>query len=309
MNCIQCLMPDTRPGSIFVDGICQACWNYGTREAVDWDARNESLKGLCEWTKGKKAPFDVLIPVSGGKDSHTLAHILIKEMGLRALFCTVNDYFTHSKAGTYNLQNLLRNFDAPHIQYTPSYKWFVETSRYEFETYGEPLRSFEKLIYEVPILAAHKEGIPLVFFGENSAYEYGTTDQDSPMRESGVHYMSYYRPWSSMTNLAIAKQYGFHTLQGEWERESTIENFEQMDSFGYMIHLWMKYPKFGFQRVSDIVSRRIREGHLTKEAGQLLINEFDKKIDPEGMKDFCRVLGYTEDEFWAIARKHDVGYL
>ena len=38
-----------------------------------------------------------------------------------------------------------------------------------------------------------------------------------------------------------------------------------------MVHLWLKYPKFGFQRTSDIVSRRIREGHLDLNEGKKLM--------------------------------------
>ena len=306
MRCSRCLMPDSRPGSVFVEDVCQACLNYDARDKVDWEAREKLLNLLCNVERGKHPAFDVLIPVSGGKDSHALCHFLIKERGLRALLYTVQDHFRHTKAGQANLQNLQRKFGAPHEQFTPSWTWFRETCRKEFEEYGEPLRSFEKLIYEVPIRFAKLAEIPLVFFGENSAYEYGTTAQDSPIREAGVYYMSYYRPWSSMTNLAIAKSYGFRTLQGEWERRGAIESFEQMDCYAYMVHLWMKFPKFGFQRVSDVVSRRIREGHLTREAGELLINAFDSALDPLAKADFCSTLGYTDGEFWDIVNKHTI---
>jgi len=277
---------------------------------VNWKGRLDQLWLLAQKAKDQgHSRYDVLIPVSGGKDSHALCHILIKELDLRALLFTVQDHFLHTSAGTHNLQNLIAKFGVPHMQWTPSRDWFVKTARMQFEAFGEPLRSFEKLIYEIPIQTAKEWSIPLVVFGENSAYEYGTTTEDSPEREPGVHYMSYYKPWSSMTNLAIAKGYGFRTLQGEWERQGAIESFEQMDSYGYMVHLWMKYPKFGFQRVSDVVSRRIREGHLTKAAGELLISHCDPILDPQAQNSFCETLGYNAAEFWEIVAKHDKGFM
>jgi hypothetical protein len=180
-------------------------------------------------------------------------------------------------------------------------------------------------------------GIGLVVFGENSAYEYGGTENNTYVAnpdlnamvkkieseyefwsEGGilpdevdtikpkvadyplVIYMSYFIPWSSEDNYEIAKKLGFRDLTGEWNRLGTIENFEQIDSYAYMVHLWLKYPKFGFQRVSDIASRRVREGRLPLEKAKQLIKSRDPILDPEALKDFCRILGYTEESFHYI---------
>ena len=34
----------------------------------------------------------------------------------------------------------------------------------------------------------------------------------------------------------------------EWKREGCIEDFEQIDSVAYMVHLWLKYPKYENQQ-------------------------------------------------------------
>jgi hypothetical protein len=116
-------------------------------------------------------------------------------------------------------------------------------------------------------------------------------------------YMSYFKPWSSVTNLATARMYGFRDLSGEWDRKGTIENFEQIDSVAYMVHLWLKYPKFGFQRVTDIATRRWREGLISTEERALMIAQRDPILDPKSLNDFCKTLGYTEDQFWAIVER------
>ena len=71
-----------------------------------------------------------------------------------------------------------------------------------------------------------------------------------------------------------------------------------------MIHLWLKYPKFGFQRTSDIASRRVREGVITLEQAKELIKENDPKIDQRALDDFITFLGYTSKEFWEITEKY-----
>lgn len=340
--CSKCGFPDTRPGLIFRDGVCGACINYAKRETVDWDERKKKLEAIVSPYVGKYK-YDCLIPVSGGKDSYFLVHTMCK-LGLNPLLVTVSDSFTHTKAGIHNLRNLITKYNLNHWQYTIGHDLFKRATRVAFEDTGEALKFVEYAIYTVPVKLAQAFGIPLVIFGENSAYEYGTSDTDDwyanaairdmikklneerpwwtskgitnreidsiiPLWSLGdsnpvVMFMSHFYQWSSTTNLALAKENGFRDLTGEWDRKGTIENFEQIDSMGYMVHLWLKYPKFGFQRVTDIATRRVREGLLTYEKAQKLIQDNDSILDPLALKDFCETLGYKENEFYDIVKKH-----
>lgn len=340
-HCKKCLMPDTRPGSMFDDkGICQACRNYEKRKNINWEERKRELKKLCAKYKKKDSYYDCVIAVSGGKDSYRLVYIMKKEMNMNPLLITVGDPFSKTKVGLKNFRNLGETFNCDHILFNLSIDLFRRVTKISFEGTGEPLRFVEALLYTVPTKMAVKLGIPLVIFGENSAYEYGTTNKDTysaneyifrifkaidvnfwlkngisrkeintiipPTEEEikkikpEVIFMSYFVPWSSMTNFKIAKKYGFEDLTHEWIREGCIENFEQIDSIGYLVHLWLKYPKFGFQRTSDIASRRVREGLLTLSQAKKLIMENDHKLDQRALDDFTDFLGYTPERFWKI---------
>ena len=335
MKCNECGMPDTRPGSKFVDGVCGACRNFKTRKDVDWADRERELDDLLGQFRGE-TPYDCIIPVSGGKDSHRLVKEVV-DRGMRPLLVTVNDSFTHTTAGTKNLRNLIDKFNLNHWEYTISHNLFVRATRWAFEETGEALKFVEYAIYTIPYMLAQQMGIGLVVYGENSAYEYGSTENNTYVAnpylndmvrkieseyefwsEGGIAsaevdsikpniadyplvvYMSYFIPWSSVDNYEIAKDLGFRDLTGEWDRLGTIENFEQIDSYAYMVHLWLKFPKFGFQRVADIASRRVREGRLSLDEARHLIAEKDPEIDPQALFDFCQTLGYTHDEFWQI---------
>jgi len=226
-----------------------------------------------------------------------------EKMGMNPLLVTVTDSFTHTKSGIHNLRNLIETFKVNHYRYTINHDLFRRATRIAFEETGEALKFVEYAIYTIPTLFAQKFKIPFIIFGENSAYEYGTTDKESYSATPTIQatsnllnkdrqwwikkgltsqevssiqidkveslpeaiYLSYFDPWSSTKHLDIAKRYGFMDLFHEWKREGYIEDFEQIDSVAYIVHLWLKYPKFGFQRISDVASRRVREELLSRE--------------------------------------------
>lgn len=341
-HCKRCLMPNTRPGLIFdKEGICQACRNYEKRKIINWEERKRQLEKICNQYRRNDGYYDCIIPVSGGKDSHFLVYMMKEKMRMNPLLITVGDPFTKTKAGIKNLRNLKDTFNCDHIQFDLSIDLFRRVTRIAFEKFGEPLRFVEVAIYTVPIKMAIKLGIPLIVYGENSEYEYGSTDKDNysarayisrmfqsanvdfwlregiskkeinaiippteeELKNTEPIFMSYFDPWSSTKHLEIAKTYGFVDLTHEWKREGCIEDFEQIDSIGYMVHLWLKYPKFGFQRVSDIASRYVREGILDLPTAKKLIIERDHKLDQRALEDFVNFLGYSKKQFWDIVDK------
>ena len=84
-------------------------------------------------------------------------------------------------------------------------------------------------------------------------------------------YLSYFMPWDGRKNYRIAKKYGFRDLKHEWKREGYIEDYDQIDSIGYLSNVWMKYPKFGFARATDVVGYWIRSGKISREQGASLM--------------------------------------
>ena len=113
-------------------------------------------------------------------------------------------------------------------------------------------------------------------------------------------YISYFLPWNSFKNYEFARKHGFHDLTHEWDRTHHVENFDQIDSRAYLVHSWMKYPKFGHASATDYAARMVRYGMITREEAKQLVKEHDEKLDPLSVRDFCEFCGYTETEFWEI---------
>lgn len=118
-----------------------------------------------------------------------------------------------------------------------------------------------------------------------------------------VIFMSYFIPWDGNKNYQIAKRYGFRDLTHEWKREGNIEVFDQIDSIAYIVHLWLKYPKFGFARATDIASRLVRAGEITREEAKRLVVTYDHKLDQRALDDFCKFMEIIPRKFWDIVEK------
>jgi hypothetical protein len=115
-------------------------------------------------------------------------------------------------------------------------------------------------------------------------------------------FLSYYMPWSGYKNMEFARTRGFKTLDdtGEWKRDGYLEQYDQIDSVGYLTHTWFKFPKFGHQRVTEVGSLWIREGRITREKVVEKVLEEDWKLDKKMLKDFLNYINYKEEDFWNV---------
>lgn len=116
-------------------------------------------------------------------------------------------------------------------------------------------------------------------------------------------YLSYFEPWDGFRNYEVASEFGFKSLEDEWVREGLAENYEQIDTIGYNVHSWCKYPKYGHQHNTDILSQWVRLGRISRSDAVVLVKEQEHILDSRMLADFCAFTGYTENEFWQIVDK------
>lgn len=309
-RCIKCgFTLGARPGSLDKGEVCQACINL--EKYIDWEKRHIKLKEICDRQKTNTNQYDCVIAVSGGKDSTVIVKKLVEEYGMTPLLVTVTDEFTHTKAGLHNLKNIAERWNLDHIVWRCSPQDFIKNTKKDFIEELHPLKWIEEKIYSVPINISKKFGIGLVFFGENSAFQYGTSEEleyQHPMStpDNKVYFFFAFHSYSEIGNKLIAEKNGFITLDdtGEWLRQGHIENYTQQDSVAYVMQLWTKFVKFGFQRVSDIACRYVRDDCLTREQAISYIEERDWQCDPMAKRDFCKTIGITDKFFDIIVDKH-----
>jgi diphthamide synthase (EF-2-diphthine--ammonia ligase) len=311
-TCSRCgFILGTKPGLIEKMGVCQACINNEKKKTINFTKRQSWLTNYIKKNKGT-GEYDCIIAVSGGKDSHTIVYRLIKNHGIKnPLLVTVMDEFTKTQAGTHNLKNIAERFNLDHIYFRSKPITFRKETLKDFRKELHPLKWIENRIYKIPIDIARKFGIKLVFFGENSGFEYGLNKNLNifhPVSDDKVKviFMGAIYPYSIKDSLKVARSVGFKDLDdfNEWHRQGNVENYTQIDSIAYLIQLWTKYAKFGFQRVSDVACRFVREGKITRKQALMLIEEKDYICDPAAKKDFCNTIGITERYFDQVVDKH-----
>ena len=174
--CRSCIIPDTRPNIRFdADGVCDACRAHASRPAIDWKARERAFRDVVQCAIASSKGYDCLIPVSGGKDS-TWQVVRCLEYGLNPLAVTWKTP-ARTEVGARNLANLV-GLGVDHIDYQVSPKVERKFMRLAFERYGSTAIPMHMALFNIPLKIAVKFEIPLVIWGENSAFEYGGEDDE-----------------------------------------------------------------------------------------------------------------------------------
>ena len=176
--CKSCILPDSRPGVVLNSkGICGACKNALEKEdVIDWNKREHEFYRLLDSVKNNCSGYDCLIPVSGGKDS-TWQVVKCLQLGLKPLTLT---WKTPGRTviGQQNLDNLV-SLGVDHIDWQISPVVEKKFMLKAFEKYGSTAIPMHMAIHAMPLTIAAKMNIPLVIYGENSAFEYGSGEDNS----------------------------------------------------------------------------------------------------------------------------------
>jgi len=162
--------------------ICDACRVTERKASIDWQAREEELRALCDKHRSTDGSYDCLVPGSGGKDSFVAAHMLKYKYGMHPLTVTWAPH-VYTEWGWRNFQRWIHaGFD--NYLCTPNGRVHRLLTRLAVENLFHPFQAFilgQKSL--APKMAALHQ-IPLVFYGENEA-EYGNPmgDADSAIRQ------------------------------------------------------------------------------------------------------------------------------
>ncbi len=171
--CTQCVYPTVAATPLTRDekGACSGCRVAAQREQIDWDARFDMLRELADGYRST-GDYDIVIPVSGGKDSYYQTHVAVKELGLKPLLVTYhgNNYLPE---GEYNLQRMRDLFDCDHIIVHPSLETLIKMNRIGFKLQGDMNWHNHCGIFTTPIQIAVRYQVPLMMWGEHGYMDLG----------------------------------------------------------------------------------------------------------------------------------------
>lgn len=167
LYCSNCVIPALSAAAVTFDpnGVCSACRVFAQKKQIDWTARWNALRDLIEEYR-RRDNYDIVIPVSGGKDSYFQTHTAVKGLGLKPLLVTYhgNNYLP---AGEVNLHMMRQNFDCDHVIVRPSVDVLKKMNRLGFKVQGDMNWHAHCGIFTVPIQMALRHDTPLILWGEH----------------------------------------------------------------------------------------------------------------------------------------------
>ena len=227
--CSKCVYPDVSavPVAFDDDGVCTGCRVHEQKKGVDWDDRWNYFKDLVYGYKADNN-YDILIPVSGGKDSYYQTHV-VKELGLKPLLVTYhgNNYLPEGEANLYRMREV---FDCDHIIVRPSVDTLIKMNRLGLKVQGDNNWHAHCGIFTVPIQMAVRYKVPLILWGEHGFMDLGG--------------MYSYSDFVEFT----AKHRKEHALRGYDWHDFTDEGLEKMGMGDFKEGLtpqdllWAQYP-------------------------------------------------------------------
>ena len=282
--CLNCLLPNTRPRiSISLKNkICDACINHLKKKIINWSLRKKVFLEIIKNIKNKKKNgYDCLIPVSGGKDSHWQLITCLK-YGLNPL-CITFAPSSKNSVGEKNLQNLIK-IGADHIKLTPNpniEKKFILES---FKKFGSPAIPVHMGMFQQSFLFATLLKIPLIVWGENAAFEYGTDKNflkgfslnQNWFKVHGNTFGTFANYWENkfpelkkrlnlykgVSDLEMKRRGVKGIFLGHYFKYDPEKNFQLAKKFGFLSG--KKYKKTGFYSYSDLDDNFISIHHYMK---------------------------------------------
>jgi N-acetyl sugar amidotransferase len=171
--CRRCLYPENHPFGISFDaeGVCTGCRIHEEKDRLDWTAREKKLRTILDRYRGRqRTRHDCIIPISGGRDSFFIVHLVKKVYGLNPLLVTYNRHH-NSRAGIYNIARLRTALgcDIETLTLRPSLvKQIMRGTLAELGSFHWHALAGQTVF---PVQVAVQTGIPLIVWGTHQALD------------------------------------------------------------------------------------------------------------------------------------------
>ena len=111
-----------------------------------------------------------------------------------------------------------------------------------------------------------------------------------------IHFYGYYKKWIPQENFYYCvENTGFKTnpvrSEGTYSKYASLD--DKLDGF----HYYLAYIKFGLGRCNSDAAHEIRDGHLTREEGILLVNKFDGEFPKKYFETFLEYCDINKEYF------------
>ncbi len=338
--CSKCLNTSTRPRITFDKfGVCNACLWSLEKNKINWKSRQKEFQSIIKKIKrSKKSEFDLIIPVSGGKDGSYVTYICRQKYGLNPLCVTVNPPL-RTQLGYENIESFKKK-NINLIEINLPYDSHMKINKYGLVNHGRPLYGWLIAIFTSVLRIAKNFNIDLIMYGEDGEAEYGGVSNlkskavfdpdfiketylskelyrstkninkfdktwwEFPKNLNNVKmaHWSYFENWDSYRNYVVAKK-EFGLKENNIKNSGTYTNFSQNDTLLYDLHVYMMYLKFGFGRANQDSGIDIRRGSLSRDQALQLTNIYDNEFPKYALEEYLEYYELNKKIFFKIIDK------
>ncbi|MFW6146832.1 MAG: hypothetical protein ACOC6B_00390 [Thermodesulfobacteriota bacterium] len=136
-RCTKCILPDFYPSISFDHrGVCNFCIEAAQGKAASSKKSKAELDRLIEKYKGRTGKYDVIVGLSGGKDSSYVAYYLKAEYGLKILGLHYNIGYS-SPYALRNIDHLAKNLEIDLFSVRPRRNFIQKLFAHFLRTKGE----------------------------------------------------------------------------------------------------------------------------------------------------------------------------
>ncbi len=345
--CVRCCLPSSEEGTSFdCMGMCPSCQSSEQKMHINWAEREKGLRIILGEAQKKAKGYEILVPISGGKDSAFQLHVLKNIYKMKILACT----FSHnwfSETGKYNLWNILEKMNIDHIMFTPNRELVNKIARESLYQIGDSCWHCHSGVGAFPLQVAVKYRVPLIVWGESLAERDGRATYKKPVKYDRDYFtkvsarkypeemvnersgltLKDMLPFELPTQEEIEaagvsgihlgdylfwdeqRQTEFLKKKYDWREdyvEGTYKGYKSVECIMPGVHDYCKFVKRGFGRTTDHASDDVRIGLMTREEAFEIIKKLDGER-PDALDDYLRMTGLTEEEFHRILESQRQG--
>ncbi len=166
-RCVKCTLPITWETLYFdEEGVCNICRNWEKKQKeINWKEREAQLIKIFSKTRQKRAPYDCVLPFSGGKDSTYTLWAIVKKYDLKPLVVS----FDHGFYRPRTIENRTRTFKKLGVDvltFTPNWHIVKKLMLEALIRKGDFCWHCHAGIFAYPMQIAAKFCIPLIIWGE-----------------------------------------------------------------------------------------------------------------------------------------------
>ena len=334
-TCTKCILTDQYPGLTFNEqGECEFCGKYQGFKPIGEDVLIAEFEKARQTAKKRKLDYDVLVPLSGGKDSTYMLYLAAKKYKLSVLAMTYDNGFL-SPLALKNIQTTVKNAGAQHIFHRPDPEILKKVYRIMFRHTGDICGACDIGTNTSILKVSHDHQLPLIVSGvsplENDSFVPDSVQDVSRLKyilkKSGMISREEVNKFLIYRNLnffrqTYLKRTGYFgrlifplfyienpsdkemgaIIQKElgWQDSLTSEYTKHFDCIAEPFTNYARNRIYGYERRICQYSNMVRRGEISRDHAMQMLQDDKLWEMPANVEPVMDYLGVTNDELAGI---------